>query len=221
MPVRSGYPVLILVLAWMCPLACAQEVADKPAPKVGDRWVFEQTLKESPGGDSNTRRSFQVAEVLPDRITMIAGNGQSLQFDTSLNPIDAKGAEYAVTALKFPMSIGNEWKYTARGEPHGQSERSGTYKVAVVEAVTVPAGTFDCVRVDGEWQTNGKGFTIRGSEKIWYCPAINFYAKRIVEFTLRSGGNDYHPHRMERVSELWRFFPAGSRRRPGGSQLSP
>jgi hypothetical protein len=123
--------------------------------------------------------------------------------------------------LKFPLSVGNEWKYTARADPFGQAERSGTYKVAAFEAVTVPAGTFDCFRVDGEWQTNGHGFSVRGSDKIWYCPAINFYAKRSAEFTLRSVADSYHPNRTERVSELWRFFPAGSRRRPGGAQMSP
>jgi hypothetical protein len=85
--VRNCCPAMMLV-AWVCPLALAQEAADKPIPKVGDRWVFEQTLKETPGGDSSARRSLQITEVLPDRITMVAGNGQSLQFDASLNAID-------------------------------------------------------------------------------------------------------------------------------------
>jgi len=220
--VRSCRLAMLLV-AWVCPLALAQEAADKPAPKVGDRWVFEQTLKAAPGGDSSMRRSFQVAEVLPDRITMVGGNGQSFQFDASLNPIDPKGAEYAVTALKFPLSVGSEWKYTARAGENGRDERSGTYKVAAFEAVTVPAGTFDCFRVDGEWQMigfsfNSKVFTVRGREKIWYCPKINIYAKRSSDFTWASYGSST---REERLSELWRFFPAGSQRRPGGTQLSP
>jgi len=221
MPVHSGYPVLILVLAWTCPLALAQEAADKPAPKVGDRWIFEQTLKEPHRDDSSTRRSFQVAEVLPDRITMVGGNGQSFQVDASLNPINPKGAEYAWTVLKFPLSVGNEWKYTVRSGEIGLEEHSGTYKVAAFEAVTVPAGTFNCFRVDGEWQTNGRGFSVRGSDKIWYCPAINFYVKRSSEFTLRSVADSYHPNRTERVLELWRFFPAGGQRRSGSGQFAP
>ena len=195
---------LMLVLASVCPLALAQGAADKPTPKVGDKWVFQQTVKEVPGGDSSQPWSRQVVEVLPDRITMVGGKNQTFQYDTSLNFIDPKGAEYSLTTLKFPMSVGNEWKYTVRAGT-GMAERVGTYKVAAFEAVTVPAGTFDCFRVEGEWQANVSGYVGRGSDKIWYCPKINFIAKRSSESTttIRDRGTTSE----ERLSELTKFIP--------------
>jgi hypothetical protein len=136
---------------------------------------------------------------------MVGGQGQVFQYDASLNFIDPKGAEYTLTTFKFPMSVGNEWKYSARTGPTGQLERNGAYKVAAFEAVTVPAGTFDCFRVEGEWQTNGRNYVGRGSDKIWYCPKINYIAKRSSEFsvTIRDGGRTTEA----RLSELTKFTP--------------
>jgi uncharacterized protein DUF3108 len=204
-----GYRVAsLLVVAWICPLALAQGTAEKPTPKVGDKWEFQQSVKAVPEGEPSQPWSRSVTEVLPDRITMIGANNQPLQVDASLNPIDPKGAEYAVMTYKFPMSVGSEWKYTARAGPTGQLERSGSYKVAAFEAVTVPAGTFECFRVDGEWQINGRGYSGRGSEKYWYCPKVNYIAKRDSDFTATTRSYTNVGTTSEaRVSELTRFTP--------------
>jgi hypothetical protein len=204
-----GYCVAsLLVVAWMCPPAMAQGTAEKPTPKVGDKWEFQQSVKAVPEGDTSQPWSRMVAEVLPDRITLVGGNNQPLQFDASLNFIDPKGADYSLMTYKFPMSVGNEWKYTARAGPTGQLERSGSYKVAAFEPVTVPAGTFDCFRVDGEWQTNGRGYSGRGSEKYWYCPKINFIAKRSSDFTAVARTYTNAGTTSEaRLSELTKFTP--------------
>ncbi len=162
-------------------------------------------MKAAPGGDRSEPWSRLVVEIQPDRIKMIGAANQSLEFDTSLNFIDPKGAEYSPLTLKFPMSVGMEWKYSARAGPTWQGERSGAYKVAAHEAVTVPAGTFDCFRVEGEWQSNFMNFKGRGSEKIWYCPKINFVAKRSSE----SIAEPQHGTRTTeaRLSELTQFKP--------------
>jgi hypothetical protein len=197
--------VLLLVLCWVTPPLSAQGTAEKPTPKVGDKWEFQQTVKAVPAGESSQPYSRQVVEVQPEGFKMVGGNNQSLQFDAALNFVDPKGAEYSFTTFKFPMSVGSEWKYTARTGATGQLERNGTYKVAAFESVTVPAGTFECFRVDGEWQVNGRGYTGRGAEKIWYCPKINFIAKRSSDFSATT--RDSGASSEVRLVELTKFTP--------------
>jgi hypothetical protein len=194
-----------LVAAWMCSPATAQGPAEKPTPKVGDKWEFQQTVKLVPAGDSSQPWSRRVSEILPDRIVMVGGTNVSFPTDASLNPIDPKGAEYSVMTYKFPMGVGNEWKYSARAGPTGQLERTGSYKVMAFEPVTVPAGTFECFRVEGEWQTSGRGYNGRGSEKYWYCPKINYIAKRVSDFSAVT--RDSGTSSEARISELTRFTP--------------
>jgi hypothetical protein len=185
--------------------ALAQTTAERWAPKVGDHWAFQQSVKAVPGAEASEPWSRRVAEILPDRVVLVSGNNQSTQVDASLNAIDPRGADYSLMTYKFPMSVGNEWKYTARAGQTGQYERSGTFKVVALESVTVPAGTFECFRVEGNWQTNGRDYNGRGSEKYWYCPKINYIAKRISDFTAvtRIAGTSSET----RISELTRFTP--------------
>lgn len=203
--IRRGCAALCLGVLWMCSPAIAQSPAEKPTPKVGDKWEFQQSVKATPGGETAQPFSRTVSEVLPDRITMMGGSNVTFQHDTSLNVIDPKGANYTAMTYKFPMSVGNEWKYTATAGPAGQMERTGTYKVVAFEPVTVPAGTFDCFRVEGEWQINGRGYTGRGNEKYWYCPKINYIAKRTSDFTATT--RDSGTSTEARVLELVKFTP--------------
>ena len=206
---RRYFAAPFLVIAWICSPAMAQGVVEKPTPKVGDLWEFQQSVKVGSGGESSQPWSRKVSEILPDRITMVGGAGVSFPSDASLNPIDPKGAEYSVMTYKFPMGVGNEWKYTARAGPTGQLERTGSYKVAAFEAVTVPAGTFDCFRVEGEWQVNGAGYSGRGSETYWYCPKISYVAKRSSELTVNQRTyTNYGKTSETRLSELTKYTPA-------------
>jgi len=125
--------------------------------------------------------------------------------DGSLNPIDSRGAEYSLTEFKFPMSVGATWDYSARAGDGGLNERRGHYKVAAWEPVTVPAGSFECFRVEGAWQTTGRFINARGSDIYWYCPRLNFIAKRQAENTTESRRNP--TVHEEQLSELTKFTP--------------
>ena len=113
--------------------------------------------------------------------------------------------EYSLIAFKFPMSVGAAWSYTAKSGQTGQLERRANYKVVAFEPVTVPAGTFDCFHVEGEWQTNGLYYHSRGTDIYWYCPKINFIAKRQSEFEAQPRGQP--ASREWRLSELTNFTP--------------
>jgi hypothetical protein len=194
------------ILGWIPLSASAQPAADKPVVKVGDKWEFQQSVKTSASGESNETWSRRIVEILPnDRMRVAGEKDQSILADGSWNAIDPKGAEYSLIAFKFPMTVGAAWSYTARAGPTGQLERRGNYKVAAFEPVTVPAGTFDCFHVEGEWQTSGQYFQSRGTDIYWYCPKINFVAKRRIEFDTQTRGQ--LQSREMRLSELTNFTP--------------
>ena len=85
-------------------------------------------------------------------------------------------------------------------------------KVVAYEKVTVPAGTFDCFRVEAT-MTHADGFeSIAGRNTRGYCPAIKWFAKEHFEdvttrkYMLGS--------RVSQTSELIRFRPAAAHRSP-------
>ena len=191
-------------VGWIA-LSHAQPTADKPAVKVGDKWEFRVLVKDSLGGDSVTGWSRRIVEILPnDQMRVARGDGTVYLADGSWNEIDSRGAEYSLIDYRFPMTVGATWSYTAR-ERHGQDERRGDYKVAAFEPITVPAGTFECFRVEGELQRNGRNFTMRATDVYWYCPKINFLAKQRREFVRQPKGE--LQTREIRASELTAFTP--------------
>jgi hypothetical protein len=197
----AALPLSILALGVL-----AQSVVEKPALKAGDKWEFQQSLKVVPGDETNPPWSRRIVEIQPnERMVVAAGNNQSLDFDTSWNRVEPKGSEFSVVTYKFPMKVGDEWSYSARAGDDGMLSRQGTYKVAASESITVPGGTFDCLRVEGKWEVNGRFVHHRGRETYWYCPAIKYIAK--VDSQLNQEFRD-RPSRSEtRHSELTRFTP--------------
>jgi len=178
-----SWSMMVLSSSLFAPHAAAQPVAERPALKIGDSWQFRQSVKIVPGEETSQPWSRRIVEIQPDdRMVVAAGNNQSLTFDTSWNRIDPKGPEYSVVSYKFPMKVGDEWTYKARAGETGMLERQGKYKVAAFESVTVPAGTFDCFRIEGQWEISNRGYTGRAQEKYWYCPALRYVAKADYQF---------------------------------------
>ena len=208
MNLKIALPWLTLLTAGFIALeVAAQPAADKPELKVGDRWEFSQTVETVPGEEKTETWSRRVAEIQPNGQMQVAtGKGEMLTFDAMLNRIDPRGPEYSVTSYKFPMKIGTEWSYSARTGEGGMLERRGTYKVVAYEPVTVPAGTFDCFRVEGQWENSTKSYTGRAREQYWYCPAIKFIAKSSFQFD--QNWRDRPSKSETRQSELTKFTPA-------------
>ena len=79
--------------------------------------------------------------------------------------------------------MGKRWNYTRRLEG-GSSDgiESATWQVKAYEKVTVPAGTFDCFRVEGViWQSRTymmySPSQIHEDVTYWYCPAVKWAAR--------------------------------------------
>jgi len=83
-------------LGWIPLSVMAQPVADKPGVKVGDKWVFQESVKTSASGESSSTWSRRIVEILPDdRMQVVAGKEQMIPVDGSWNVIDPKGPEYS------------------------------------------------------------------------------------------------------------------------------
>lgn len=83
-------------------------------------------------------------------------------------------------ALSFPMQVGNKHRFEKLPWSNGEGHSSGDCEVAAAESITVPAGTFDTLKLEcsGYW-TRVFGGTFVGREKttIWYAPKISWIAR--------------------------------------------
>lgn len=71
--------------------------------------------------------------------------------------------------LQNPHKVGDEWAFKGWFGPIGETwvPASGTITVQAVERVTVPAGTFTAVRVEGQGNIAGPW-----THKRWYAPGV-------------------------------------------------
>ena len=171
-------------------LGCAQfacafaQSADHPEWKLGDRWVF-QRVHGLPPEESSWSRT--VTKRLPDGTFRIKSDTRVLLFDGEGNSLDKRGLEYSWRRFNFPLAIGKTWKHDWKDAGEVWSAfNTSEWKVTAYESVTVPAGTFDCFRVEGTiWRSTinalaptGKAAMSRTTElTYWYCPKVKWAAK--------------------------------------------
>jgi hypothetical protein len=179
----------------------AQPVAQSPAFKAGDKWSFRST--ETPG-DKADQWSREIVEVQPDKLVVRFGNGKTFDYDTAMNFIDPKGPANSRVLAKYPLETGAKWSFTRKMGSADLDER-GEAKVAGYESLTVPAGTFDCYRVDVEANYNNKQYTETRLWSRWYCPAIKWIAKERLE--TRTFNTRAPPSTTVVTSELVAFTP--------------
>lgn len=105
----------------------------------------------------------------------------------------------------FPMTLGQKTKVEKSPFLSGEGFNDATCEVMAEEKVTVPAGTFDAVRIDckGFWNrvfngSNNGPFT----QKIWYAPAVKAVVRQ--DYEDRNRGAVFNKNRFE----LTAFVPA-------------
>jgi ribosomal protein S28E/S33 len=62
-------------------------------------------------------------------------------------------------------------------------------KVVAIESITVPAGTFQCYRIEANSSQGGRQDSTQRSWVRWYCPEVKWMAKEIVETIVFSRSN--------------------------------
>jgi hypothetical protein len=155
-----------------------QVIAEKPDLRVGDRWVFRQTGTEM-GKSVDRRFSREVIDIAADGMIRIKnGDGTIRTFDSSWNPRNPQRPEFWPQDFQFPLRVGAEWSFAS---PPATYYQNGGHRVSAYESITVPAGTFDCFRIEGKSIFSTKSRSETWIMTRWYCPAVKNNAKSHVK----------------------------------------
>jgi hypothetical protein len=167
-------PVALLILAGT---AVAQDAVNPPTIKPGDRWNYL---------NGDIKRSLRVDSVEADgtivaTVTTPSLGGVEARFTRDWNPLMApvpmlgnvRFQRYSPPVCLMPpapWTVGKEWACDAGwsdGTYSGTTHVKG--KIAAAEKITVPAGTFDTLRL---------AFNVGGTDATcWYAPQVEYYAR--------------------------------------------
>lgn len=223
--------------------ACAQ-TAERPPTRAGDTWTYRTTKEIGPSGWTQTRDEITVTRVTSTSIyftTRAAGSSQPPQdlvesADWS-RVRNVNGKETVVNhPLDFPLTSGKTWTLEYRedhpNKVHRFEEWKSVYTVVGTEKVTVPAGTFDAIKVEaeGHWRAEmepsstvvqGATTTDRSTsmatearkvvaepvegrtyKALWYVPSQKRWVKSVEEYY---GGNGVRNERYTAELESSKF----------------
>jgi hypothetical protein len=204
------------------------QTTERPANKAGDTWTYRTTKEIGPTGWTQTRDEITLTRVTATSLyftTHTAGSSQPAQDLVSgadwSRLRNVNGKETVVNQpLKFPFEKGDTWKTEYREEHPNKANRfeewKNVYTVIGSEKVSVPAGTFDAIKIEaeGHWRaelepgttiTQGAQTTAtdtsmqtqahkvvaepvegRTYKALWYVPAQKRWVKSVEEYY---GGN--------------------------------
>ena len=162
--------------------AQVQFPVEKPTPKVGDVWKYRQV--DLWNGKELSNSEVELVSIEAGHfITRVKSSSypgvRTGRRTTDLWPcrnMKNSDQEVCAGAFRFPMQLGQKTEYQKVPWDTGNGYWSGKCEVKAEEKVTVPAGTFDAVRVEcaGYWTRVFEGnFTGRFTETIWYAPKVN------------------------------------------------
>jgi hypothetical protein len=137
---------------------------DAPAWRLGDQWTWQ-------------RGKDQVSS------TLVGTTGDytfrvQIGSDTSMShySLDFSSRDAHFTQFQFPLTAGKEWSYVIDGTFNGRAFTWVVHrKVEAIESTTVPAGTFDAVRISGHHCNVTVGGC--GDFVVWYAPQVRQAAK--------------------------------------------
>jgi len=154
-----------------------QGVVDAEALKAGDKWVY----KRASGGEYEVSVTDVVAGEYVTAVSSLPGvkfyrdrNWTVTRLEGKLERGDPRNF-IGWKWLDFPMGPGKKFSY--------QTDSSfGAVDVDAVvgkwEKVTVPAGMFDALRIEGCWRNKDKSWAPCGQVS-WYSPEVGNFIKRV------------------------------------------
>jgi hypothetical protein len=159
-----------------------------PTWKVGDRFVY---LK---GGLSRLAFRLEstdagVHRLVDEQGTMVLRIGEDLSDRGQEKPGDEKATlayDPADFELSWPLWQGKRWtcSFTSRGAGRPDIPLLVSYLCDATEDVTVPAGTFRCLRVWRRARPAVEGNWIERISVAWYAPEAGVFVKRLADSLL-------------------------------------
>ena len=181
-----------------------QPTAERPVWMVGYKWTFHR-VGGTPQVESKWSR--EVTQSLPEeKFAVLTETGKELLFDGETNSLDRRGPDYSWKRFSFPLFVGKQWTHKRRfGDAGYDGYETSSWEVKGYEKITVPAGTYDCFRVEGVvWGTLAippyGPLTSHQAFTYWYCPAIKWAAR----FKEHRQANQYANY-VDATSELTAF----------------
>jgi hypothetical protein len=122
--------------------------------KLEIRWEVSKAERTDRGWVVTHRVSLGTTTASIDQRCVVSGNGLWGLSDPKPDEKD----EPIYPVLKLPHTPGEKWKATARRNngPYPAFESEFAFEMAEAETVTVPAGTFRCVKVRTEFRFKGR-----------------------------------------------------------------
>ncbi|MDI1238660.1 MAG: hypothetical protein PSV26_14355 [Polaromonas sp.] len=178
--------LLVVVVALYAQLAHGQITfpVDRPAVQVGDRWkasALDGFSKVATGSREEVVALVGIDSISTTRKTD-GTPSESYLYDLDWNRLsDVKGRIEKEQRYAFPLVLGKTWSASwnwinSRGR-EGQIEM--TYTVAGTERITVPAGTYETVKIEGKgvWKNRSSGSSGVAVETVWYSPIAKRYVR--------------------------------------------
>jgi hypothetical protein len=154
-----------------------------PSWKVGDRFVYRK------GGLSRLAFRLEstvdgVHRLVDEQGEIVMKIGEDLSDRGQEKPGDPKaGVAYdpADFELTWPMWKGKRWScsFVSRGANHDDIPLLVTYECDAAEDVTVPAGTFHCLRIWRRARLAAPGHWIDRISIAWYSPQAGAFVRRL------------------------------------------
>lgn len=203
---RVSRMVVALFALVFVSFASAQTV-ERPEVRKGMSWKYSfHDTKYPRVPDSNYTYTIRVKAVDGTRVVAerLAEDGTNtpLLFDSDLNFVGKESGPdaYAYLAFQFPLAAGKTWQFKYHAS-NGQGvvwENTVAATVIGPEKVSVPAGTFDAIKVrlvrDYSGKSSLRSWSGTVTDMWWYAPGVNNFVKRVV--TDSNMGGDRAPQIM-------------------------
>lgn len=178
--------IALLAATSLCSIAEGQTTVDRPELSPGDSWSYQRSdlSTKSVIGRYSTDVVAKTDKGYSIRNTVdgdIANLPQSLSLDLG-RITTVEGKESDSRWLDFPLTVGKSWsaKELWRNTRGATGNEEIPYKVEGIEKITVPAGTFEAVKVKGYGQWNNTSSFSSGQVEITYWYALE--VKNFVRF---------------------------------------
>lgn len=195
------------------PAAFASESEPVKAPYVesGDCWSYRADNMTHQG---KPVRDYELCVTLVDRakgtvlaVATVKDDGREIDTAWSLEwatyaSVAGLIAPQGVRLYRFPLTVGDRYsiEFDFRDARLGPNAGRSQYDLAVVgwEDVTVPAGTFRALRIEGRgkaWRYD-RPATFVQTTTYWYAPAIGRHVKYVYENPSRRIGEELTSYRL-------------------------
>jgi hypothetical protein len=174
--------MVVLTLSLLRGYVSAQDQAPAPSFKEGDTWQFKITRLGGAENVTSTEFNDGTYELVftqgKVKLYSVEGNQKTEMMIQSTGSTQGLltnvGQSEQRPDMKFPLSVGQNWKYTYRETPTGARREINYYveiSVTGIEQVTTPAGAFKAFKVlkTTSWASGG-GTSNSNTATFFYSP---------------------------------------------------